>query len=252
MFNWQPYRRGWGAEFAWPVLMLLASHVVSASYPLPPISTLSDTLAEITAFSNSCAGLPPGFCGSDCFMCAFFYSVNLDLSPRFYRKFFISSSVVFTSRGFIVSLVSTYHICLLLCLFSLAVSPSFSVSFPALSDCYSTKPVHFYTFAITLVVKTLQTCTRSLFKHVKAKDRNNRRLLTVLLLKKHLIIHACFWFSFMFFSIRVVGKEWLGSFDMRALICLNAVPYLTQASRKSVQIGEPGLDKGHNMAVNHR
>lgn len=46
--------------------------------PSRPTSTLSDTLAEITAFSNSCAGLPPGFCGSDCFMCAFFYSVNLD------------------------------------------------------------------------------------------------------------------------------------------------------------------------------
>lgn len=34
MFDGQPRRRGRGAAFAWPVLMLLASHVVSASAPL--------------------------------------------------------------------------------------------------------------------------------------------------------------------------------------------------------------------------
>lgn len=59
--------------------------------PPPPILMLSYTLAKITAFSKSRAGLPPGFSASDCFMCALFYSVYLDLSPCFYLKFFISS-----------------------------------------------------------------------------------------------------------------------------------------------------------------
>lgn len=68
--------------------------------PAPPsaIPMLSYTLTKITAFSNSRAGLPPGFCDSDCFMCT---SVNFDLSPflsrvcfhfsRLYHRLYISS-----------------------------------------------------------------------------------------------------------------------------------------------------------------
>lgn len=59
-------------------------------------------------------------------------------------------------------------------------------------------------------------------------------------------------FVFNFPPVGDIWKERPGSFDMRALICLNPVPCLTQASRKSAQIGEPELDRGHNMAVNHK
>lgn len=53
-------------------------------------------------------------------------------------------------------------------------------------------------------------------------------------------------------SVRDIWKEQHGRFDMHALICLNPVPFLTQASHKSAQVGEPELDRGCSMPVNHK
>lgn len=53
-------------------------------------------------------------------------------------------------------------------------------------------------------------------------------------------------------SVRDIWKEQHGSFDRRALICWNPVPFLTQASHKSAQVGEPGMDRGCNMPVSYK
>lgn len=90
--DWQPHTRGRGAAFAWPCWC-------SSPPPLPPISTLSYAVAKkIAAFSNSTVGLPPGFCGSECFMCTFFHSSILT-----YLSVFIS---VFSSAASLFSLCS--------------------------------------------------------------------------------------------------------------------------------------------------
>lgn len=243
MFDWQPYGGGRGAAFAWPVLMLLASHVVSASAPARP-SRRSHTpwQKKITAFCNSRAGLPPGFCGSDCFLCAFFYSVYLDLSPCFYLEFFTHSLFVFTLRGFIMlSVYISFVLPFLSCCLSiiLSCSPCTEFIFTFLHPCH-----YFRT------VKRLQSCTHWLLKHVKAKDRD-KKLLQLLWSFTSKTVKAPY-HTLLFSISSSIREDWLGSFDMPALIRLNAVPYLTQAPCKSAQIGEPRLDRGHNMAVNHR
>lgn len=114
-------------RFAWPVLTLLASRVVSASSPLP-----GHLDASIHPRNNSFAGLPTGFCGSDCFMCAFLYFVNLGLSLCCH----------FDHRSFIILSVSTYHL--------FAALPFLSRCLSVISPLHQvtvtlSKPVHFLT-----------------------------------------------------------------------------------------------------------
>ncbi len=126
-------------------------------------------------------------------------------------SFSLAASLFSLCEG-LSSYLPLHIICLLLCLFSLAVSPSFLVSFPALSDCYTVKPVHFYTLAITL--GQWRDC-RLVHTHCSSMPRPKTGIrgdstFSDLLLKKHLIMRFCFQFSFMFFSVRQVVKDWLG------------------------------------------
>lgn len=132
MFDWQPLSGGRGAAFAWLVLMLLASLMGGSLHPPPPspvhLASFVHPWARLTAFSYSCAGLPPGVCGSDWFMCSF------TLSTLTYLSVFISS---FSTAAYFWFLV----------VFCCLLSPEFGVFLPARSDCY--KPICLQAFAIT-------------------------------------------------------------------------------------------------------
>lgn len=99
---------------------------------LPPspvhLASFVHPWARLTAFSYSCAGLPPGVCGSDWFMC------SSTLSTLTYLSVFISS--FWTAAYF-------WFLVVFCCLFS----PEFGVFLPARSDCY--KPICLQAFAIT-------------------------------------------------------------------------------------------------------
>lgn len=175
--------------------MLLASHVVSASAPLtllPPVQTLSYTLTrkKTTAFSNSPAGLPPIFCGSDCFMCSF--SVHPFLS------------------GLLV----------IICSLSLAVSSSLHRAAVTFS--------FFYALAITLLQRR-DLCTFA----VQACQGQRQGLEPTSLVFYFKNCQEAPYHALLFWIFLHALFNQRGSFD-------RAAPYLTQASRKSAQIAEPG------------
>ena len=92
-------------------------------HPLLAIPMLSYTLAKITAFSNSCADLPPGFP----WFWLFYVSLLLTRSVLTYLPVFIWS---FSSTASLFSRCEGLSSCLCVCVYllpslSLAVSPSF-------------------------------------------------------------------------------------------------------------------------------
>lgn len=116
--------------------------------------------------ANSHAGLSSGFCGSDCFMCASFYSVSLGLSHL-------------TCFVFTIWSVSTYHPFSAHPFFS--CSPlflhhfKFSLCTEWLLYCQASSFLQRCHY-LTKEVKKLQAYTHLTFKHVKAKDRNKKLL----------------------------------------------------------------------------
>lgn len=111
--------------------------------------------------TNSHADLPPGFYGSDCFMCAFLYSVNLGLS---HLTCFVS----------MIWSIFTYH------LFSarpfLACCLSIILSFLSEWLLHCQVSSYWQSCHYSRTVKKLQACTHLTFTHVKAKDRDKKLL----------------------------------------------------------------------------
>lgn len=98
-------------------------------------------------------------------------------TPSVSSSSFSSAAGLFSlCGGFIISPFSTYHLFAALPFLSRRLSVILS-SFPCterLLHCQASSFLHPRRYFRT--VKRLQTCTRSLFKHAKAKDRNKRRL----------------------------------------------------------------------------
>lgn len=164
----------------------------------PSPARLSDALARVTAFSNSCAGVLPGFFCSDSFMCTFFYSVNFPVSIL---SFYISSWFVSVC-------------CAAFSLSRSALSSPLSCTWLLQASSFLHQ-FHYY--------RTVERFIYSIFKDVKAKDENERRRrLLWSFVQKHLLKQLCFRSSFN-------QREHPGSFDMRAPIPLNVVPHLTQS-----------------------
>lgn len=180
------------------------------------------------AFSNSRAGLPPGVCGS--VLCA--PSSTLSIStclPISISSFSSAASFLFL---FFAALPS------------LSLSPS---PLRSLLPCteWLLQASSFLHLCHYRTVKRFVHSHSSRTSRPKTGIRDDSSF-SDLLLRISIFSHA---FVFNFPPVGDIWKERPGSFDMRALICLNPVPCLTQASRKSAQIGEPELDRG---PVNHK
>lgn len=160
MSDWQPYRRGRGAAFAWPVLMLLSSHGVSASSP-----------AHLDAFIH-----PGKIIITQILMQAFpWVSVVLTVLCA-------PSSI---PSNWLISLVSIagFSSAVYLCISSVCCSSLFlSLSLHHFKFFSLHWLLHYQASSFLHLChyfsdsEELQICTHSLFKHVQAKDGDKKQL----------------------------------------------------------------------------
>lgn len=206
------------------LLMLLASHVVSVPYSPPTYPDAFIHPGKNNSFFYFYDRPSSRFLWFWVFYVLFLLLCQSWLISLFLFRVFHLQLVCF-HFAMVYYLVCLYISSICCSAFSLSSKWSCSPCAERLLHCQASlflRPCHYFG-----TITSSEICTDLLFKHVKAKDRDKKPHLSLsdVLLQKLSGSTLTYAFVFKFSSsIREVGKDWPGGFDMRALIIYECDP----------------------------